>query len=42
MLPIFEQQVTAIGYHPGDGDNLITLNPNGRQLNGSFISSLGQ
>lgn len=42
MLPIFEQEVTAVGYHPVDGDNLITLNPNGRQLNGSIISSLGQ
>lgn len=42
MLPIFEQEVTAVGYHPVDGDNLITLRPNGRHLNGSFISSLGQ
>ncbi len=41
MLPVYEQQVTAIGYHPVEGDNLIPLNPNGRQLNGSFISNLG-
>lgn len=42
MLPIFEQEVTAVGYHPVDGDNLITLNPIGRQLNGSLISGFGQ
>jgi len=42
MLPIFEQEVTAVGYHPVDGDNLVTLHPNGRQLNGSLISSIGQ
>ncbi len=42
MLPIFEQEVTAVGYHPVDGDNLVTLDPNGQQLNSSFISSLGQ
>jgi len=40
MLPIFEQEVTSVGYHPVDGDGLITLIPNGRQLNGSIISSL--
>jgi hypothetical protein len=42
MLPIFEQEVTAIGYHPAAGDNLVSLNPNGHQLNGSIITSLGQ
>lgn len=41
MLPVYEKQVTAVGYHPVDGDGLITLIPNGRQLNGSIISSLG-
>jgi len=42
MLPVFEQQVTAIGYHPGDSENVVVLTPNGHQLNGSFISTLGQ
>ncbi len=42
MLPIFEQEVTAIGYHPVDGDNLMSLSPNGHRINGSLISSLGQ
>ncbi|MCL4473472.1 MAG: M23 family metallopeptidase [Actinobacteria bacterium] len=41
MLPIFEREVTAIGYHPVDGDNLMSLSPNGHQINGSLISSLG-
>ncbi len=42
MLPIFEQEVTAVGYHPVDGDNIVSLIPNGHQINSSFISSLGQ
>ena len=41
MLPIFEQQVTAVGFHPIDDSDALTMSPIGRQGNGSFISSLG-
>jgi len=42
MLPIFEQEVTAIGYAPADGDNIVALTPYGHQLNGSLFSSFSQ
>ncbi|MBE3066674.1 MAG: hypothetical protein IMZ73_04455 [Chloroflexi bacterium] len=42
MLPIYEQQVTAIGYHPVDDCNVVSLSPNGRQVNDSIFSSLGR
>ncbi len=40
MLPIFELEVTAVGYHPVDEAGLVTLIPSGHQINGSFISNL--
>ncbi|MHB1391417.1 MAG: M23 family metallopeptidase [Thermoleophilia bacterium] len=39
MLPIYEQQVTAVGYHPVNDRNVISLTPNGRQVNDSIFSS---
>lgn len=38
MLPIFEQEVTAIGFHPVADDNVVGLLPSGYQTNVSFIS----
>ncbi|MBE0429632.1 MAG: M23 family metallopeptidase [Thermoleophilia bacterium] len=40
MLPVYEEQVTTIGYHPVDDDNVLSLVPNGYQLNDSFLGSL--
>lgn len=38
MLPVFEREVTAIGYHPVAGEGVVELVPRGRQANSSFIS----
>lgn len=38
MLPVNELEVTAIGYHPVAGENIVALSPQGRQANNSFIS----
>jgi hypothetical protein len=43
MLPVYEGEVTAVGYHPTSGDNVISLNPLGTRINGSiFDKGLGQ
>lgn len=42
MLPIYEEQVTAIGYHPVDDRNVVNMRPNGHQVNDSIFSSLGR
>lgn len=43
MLPIYELEVTAIGFHPVADENVIALVPAGRRINGSIIArSLGQ
>ena len=41
MLPIFEEQITAIGYHPTDEEGVVSLVPNGHQANSSILGSLG-
>ena len=38
MLPVFEREVTAIGYHPVADEGAVELMPQGRQANSSFIS----
>jgi hypothetical protein len=38
VLPIYEQEVTAIGFHPIDDDDVLSLTPLGRQVNGSLLS----
>lgn len=38
MLPIFEHEVSAIGYHPVSDDNVVSLVPTGSQANTSLIS----
>lgn len=40
MLPINENQITAIGYQPVADSNVVSLNANGHQLNDSIFSSL--
>ena len=42
MLPVFEREVTAIGYQSVDGDNIISLNPIGHQINSSMITGWSQ
>lgn len=43
MLPIFEEEVTAIGYHPVNDEGVVGLEPFGHSLNGSALTkSLGQ
>lgn len=42
MLPVHEQEVTAVGYHPVDDGNVVGLSPNGRQVNDSIFASLGR
>lgn len=43
MLPVHEQEVTAIGYHPVVDENVMVLAPQGSHANSSFISQgLGQ
>lgn len=43
MLPIYENAVTAIGFHPVDDNDVVSLSPMGHQVNGSIISrGLGQ
>jgi hypothetical protein len=42
MLPIYQGEISAIGYHPTSGDNVISLDPMGVRINGSlFDRSLG-
>lgn len=38
MLPVFEREVTAIGYHPVADEGVVELMPRGHQANSSFIS----
>jgi len=40
MLPVFQEEVTAIGYHPVDGEGVVIMSPSGRQINGSILSNL--
>ena len=40
MLPIFQEEITAIGYHPVDSEGVVSMSPAGRQINGSILSSL--
>lgn len=40
MLPVFQDEVTAIGYHPVDGEGIVNLTPAGHQMNGSILSNL--
>lgn len=42
MLPIVGPAVTAIGYHPVEDDDVISLDPKGKQVNPSMISGIGQ
>lgn len=42
MLPIHEEQVTTIGYHPVNDGNVVSLTANGHQLNDSILSSLSR
>lgn len=42
MLPVVGQEVTAIGYHPIEDDDIISLDPNGKQVNASMVSGIGQ
>lgn len=42
MLPVHQDQVTAIGYHPVNDPNVLNLNPHGRQMNDSLLGSLGR
>ncbi|RJQ43246.1 MAG: hypothetical protein C4534_08625 [Gaiellales bacterium] len=42
MLPVVGQSVTAIGYHPVEDDDVISLKPEGKQVNASVISGIGQ
>lgn len=42
-LPIYENEVSAIGYHPINGEDIVELEPAGTQANGSiFEKGLGQ
>jgi hypothetical protein len=41
MLPIVGNSVTAIGYHPVEDEDIISLQPIGHQVNGSVISDIG-
>lgn len=38
MLPVFEREVTAVGYHPVADEGVLVLTPRGSQANSSFIS----
>ncbi|MHB1382265.1 MAG: hypothetical protein ACYCXJ_08600 [Thermoleophilia bacterium] len=42
MLPVVAASVTAVGYHPVEEDDIISLKPKGRQVNASVISGIGQ
>jgi hypothetical protein len=42
MLPVVGQEVTAIGYHPIEDDDVVSLDPIGKQVNASMISGIGQ
>lgn len=42
MLPVVAASVTAVGYHPVEDDDIISLDPRGKQVNASVISGIGQ
>lgn len=42
MLPVVSASVTAIGYHPVEDDDVISLDPRGTQANASVISGIAQ
>lgn len=42
MLPVVSQSVTAIGYHPVEDEDVISLEPFGKQFNASVISGISQ
>lgn len=42
MLPVHQEQVTAIGYHPVNDPNVINLSPHGRQMNDNLLANLGR
>lgn len=41
LLPIVGQSVSAIGFHPVQDDEIISLEPAGKQLNKSVVSGIG-
>lgn len=42
-LPMFEEEVTAVGYHPVSGDDVFDLEPMGQRLNSNALEKgLGQ
>ncbi len=43
MLPVYQDEVTAVGYHPVNSDDIINLEPQGTRINGTvFEKGLGQ
>lgn len=42
MLPLVGNEVTAVGYHPVEDDDIISLDPHGRQVNTGMISGIGK
>jgi hypothetical protein len=43
MLPVYQDEVTAIGYHPAEGDQVVSLEPIGTRINGGLLEKgLGQ
>lgn len=42
MLPVYQGEISAVGFHPTSGDDVISLNPMGIRINGSLLDrSLG-